>query len=154
MRFNLREAEIIFWVFDLGEVKGFGRLEDKDFSAVAFQGHSVADCFDSGESRARCTEEFLSTGTISGIKIGPEVLLLFALLVLVPLIMAFLSLILNSSADRWSNITLGVVFTVLGFIDLAETAENPSAWAILIGLSEIAATVLIVWYAWKSKQKT
>jgi hypothetical protein len=99
-------------------------------------------------------EEFLSTGTISGIKIGPEVLLLFALLVLVPLIMAFLSLILNSSADRWSNITLGVVFTVLGFIDLAETAENPSAWAILIGLSEIAATVLIVWYAWKSKQKT
>jgi hypothetical protein len=99
-------------------------------------------------------EEFLSTGTISGIKIGPEVLLLFALLVLVPLIMAFLSLILNSSADRWSNITLGIVFAVLGFIDLAETAENPSAWAILIGLSEIAATVLIVWYAWKSKQKT
>jgi hypothetical protein len=99
-------------------------------------------------------EEFLSTGTISGIKIGPEVLLLFALLVLVPLMMAFLSLILNSSADRWSNITLGIVFTVLGFIDLAETAENPSAWAILIGLSEIAATVLIVWYAWKSKQKT
>jgi len=99
-------------------------------------------------------EEFLSTGTISGIKIGPEVLLLFTIMVLVPLMMAFLSLILNSSADRWSNITLGIVFTVLGLIDLAETAANPSAWAILIGLSEIAATMLIVWYAWKSKQKT
>lgn len=47
-------------------------------------------------------------------------------------------------ARRWSNITLGIVFTVLGLIDLAETAANPSAWAILIGLSEIAATVLIV----------
>ena len=99
-------------------------------------------------------EKFLSTGTISGIKIGPEVLLLFALLVLVPLIMAFLSLILKGSINRWSNITLGIVFSVLGLIDLAETAANPSAWAILIGLSEIAATVLIVWYAWKSKQKT
>jgi hypothetical protein len=99
-------------------------------------------------------EEFLSTGTIGGIKIGPEVLLLFTIMVLVPLVMAFLSLILNSSAGRWSNITLGIVFTVLGFIDLAETAANPSAWAILIGLSEIAATVMIVWYAWKSKQKT
>jgi hypothetical protein len=99
-------------------------------------------------------EAFLSTGTIGGIVIGPEVLLLFAVLVLVPLMMAFLSLILNGSTNRWSNITLGIVFTVLGLIDLAETAANPSAWAILIGLSEIAATMLIVWYAWKSKQKT
>jgi hypothetical protein len=99
-------------------------------------------------------EKFLSEGTISGIKIGPEVLLLFAVLVLVPLIMAFMSLILKNSTDRWSNIILGIVFTVLGLIDLAETAANPSAWAILIGLSEIAATALIVWYAWKSKQKT
>jgi hypothetical protein len=99
-------------------------------------------------------EKFLSTGTIGGIIIGPEVLLLFAVLVLVPLVMAFLSLILNGSANRWSNIILGVVFTVLGLIDLAETAANPSAWAILIGLAEIAATILVVWYAWKSKQKT
>jgi hypothetical protein len=99
-------------------------------------------------------EKFLSTGTIGGIIIGPEVLLLFAVLVLVPLVMAFLSLILNGSANRWSNTILGVVFTVLGLIDLAETAANPSAWAILIGLAEIAATILVVWYAWKSKQKT
>jgi hypothetical protein len=96
-------------------------------------------------------EKFLSTGTISGTKIGPEVLLLFAVVALVPLIMAFLSLILKDSIDRFSNITLGIVFSVLGLIDLAETAATPSAWAILIGLSEIAATVLIVWYAWKSK---
>jgi len=98
-------------------------------------------------------EQFLSSGEIGGEKIGPELLLLFAIIVLVPLIMAFLSLTLKDSTNRWANIIVGIVFTVFQLDALIETLAQPSAWAILMELSKVVAPALIVWYAWKSKQK-
>ena len=45
-------------------------------------------------------EQFLLTGEIEGMKIGPEILLLFAIRLLVPLVMAFLTLTLRDSMNR------------------------------------------------------
>ena len=98
-------------------------------------------------------QEFLDTGEIGGMKVGPELLLLFAILLLVPLIMAFLSLTLKDSTNRWANIIVGIVFTVFQLVALIETLAEPSAWATLMELSKVVAPALIVWYAWKSKQK-
>lgn len=98
-------------------------------------------------------KEFLDYGTIGGMKIGPEVLLLLAILMLAPLVMAFLTLTLKDSTNRWTNIIVGIVFTVFGLIDLKEIAVNPSAYTVLMWLSSVVAPALIVWYAWKSKQK-
>jgi len=95
----------------------------------------------------------IMAGEIEGMKIGPEILLLFAILLLVPLVMAFLSLTLKDSANRWTNIILGIVFTVFQLVALIETLAQPSAHAILMEISKVVAPALIVWYAWKSKQK-
>ena len=98
-------------------------------------------------------EQFLLSGEIGGEKIGPEMLLLFATIVLVPLTMAFLSLTLKNSANRWASIIVGIVFVVIQVVALSETAAQPSAWMILMELSKLVAPALIVWYAWKSKQE-
>jgi len=101
--------------------------------------------------------EGIIAGEILGMQIGPEILLIVAIELLVPLVMAFLSLTLKDSTNRWANIILGIVFTVLGLAklgDLAQLSEwGLSAWGILMPVSEAVATALIVWYAWKSKQK-
>lgn len=86
-------------------------------------------------------------GEIEGMKIGPELLLFFAILLLVPLVMAFLSLALKDSANRWANIILGIVYAGIGIVELATTA-NPSAYSILLEASKVVVTALIVWYAY------
>jgi hypothetical protein len=83
----------------------------------------------------------------------PEVMMLLAIIVMILPLMAFLTLTLKDSINRWLNIILGIVFIVLSPIGVMgiPTAYLPSM--IIIAIVEIAALVLIVWYAWKSKQK-
>jgi threonine/homoserine/homoserine lactone efflux protein len=86
-------------------------------------------------------------------QIGPETLFM-AILFLVPLVMAFLSLTLKDSTNRWANIVLGVSYTGLQLYELAYTfaLAQPSAYRILMDISKVVAPALIIWYAWKSKQ--
>jgi len=100
-------------------------------------------------------QQFLTTGEIGGMKVGPELLLILAILMLVPLIMAFLSLTLKDSINRWANIIVGIFYTGFQLLGLVETLTLPSvyAYAVVMELSKVVAPALIVWYAWKSKQK-
>ena len=95
----------------------------------------------------------IMAGEVEGLKIGSGLILLFAVLFLVPLIMAFLSLTLKDSMNRWANITVGAVFAILWCVDLIEVAETTSAGVTLMILLTVVAPALIVWYAWRSKQK-
>jgi hypothetical protein len=86
--------------------------------------------------------------------ITPELSMVLVITFLIPPIMAFLSLILKDSINRWANIILGIVLVVLlpfGLFGL-QTAYLPSI--IIVAIVEIVALILIIWYAWKSKQKT
>jgi hypothetical protein len=76
-------------------------------------------------------------------------------LVLVPLVMAFLSVTLKDSMLRWSNVIVGIVYTGFQIVALGEalTLSTVYAYAVLLELSKVVAPALIVWYAWKSKQK-
>jgi hypothetical protein len=65
-----------------------------------------------------------------------------------------LSVTLKSPINRWANIIVGIVWLGLGFIDVPNLMANPAAYAILLWLTEVVAKVLIIWIAWKSKQKT
>lgn len=77
-------------------------------------------------------------------------LFVIALWWLIPLTMAFLSVTLKDTANRWSNLILGIVFTGLNIYHLIQhLAMGPSAHAILIVGSTIVVTALIAWYAWK-----
>jgi hypothetical protein len=94
----------------------------------------------------------IRSGEKGGMKIGPEYLSLLAIIYLVPLVMAFLSLTLKEKANRWVNIILGISYTVIAIIISVGQLANLSALAILPA-SDAVFTALIVWYAWKSKQK-
>jgi hypothetical protein len=84
----------------------------------------------------------------------PELVMVLVITFLIPPLMAFLSLTLKDSINRWVNIIVSIVFIVLlpfGLFGL-QTAYLPSV--IIIAIVEIVALLLILWYAWKSKQKT
>ncbi len=115
------------------------------FSAVAFLAHQILALLEQGVIAG------IMAGEVEGMKIGPELILLFAVLFLVPLIMAFLSLTLKDSINRWANIIVGAVFAAL-FIGMLMTVAKLSGET-LMTLSTVVAQALIVWYAWKSKQK-
>jgi len=100
-------------------------------------------------------EEIIS-GFHEGDLITPDFMLVIAIIMLIPLVMAVLSLTLKDKANRWANIIMGTVIAILAFVDpiLYVTRQSAySAYVILIGIVMFVFAALIVWYAWKSKQK-
>ncbi|MEO6969254.1 MAG: DUF6326 family protein [Rhodanobacteraceae bacterium] len=89
------------------------------------------------------------TGMLAGEgPIGPtsqSTLVAVAILVAVPAVMIFLSLVLPPILIRWVNIFVGAILTIIVLITI------PGAWAFYILLStvEVVLQVLIVWYAWR-----
>ena len=79
--------------------------------------------------------------------LGPTtqgVLLGIAIVMAIPSVMVFLSLVLPRSPNRWLNILFGVLYTGIMLVTM------PGAWAfyLFLGVVEVILTVLIVWYAW------
>ena len=101
--------------------------------------------------------EELVAGEVGGRQITPELILVLAIGLLIPPVMAFLSLTLKDSINRWANIIVGIVFAgfalIFGPIAYLTQPSAYDAYVILIGIVQFAATALVVWYAWKSKQK-
>ena len=98
--------------------------------------------------------EELISGFKEGSLITPEMILVFAIIMMIPLIMAVLSLTLKDKANRWANIIMGTVVAVLSLLDpIMYVAKQSaySAYVILIGIVMVVFAALIVWYAWKSK---
>lgn len=95
-------------------------------------------------------------GEMAGVRITPELMLMMAVLFLIGPVMALLSITLKDSVNRWTNIIVGIFITGLGvFTTIEYLAEQSaySAYAVLIEIVGIALAALIIWYAWKSKQK-
>jgi len=85
---------------------------------------------------------------------GPELMLAGAVVALIPLVMAVLTLTLEGSINRWLNIISGVVFTLIFFGSAIELATSmPAAHIQLLSVAGIIASALIVWFAWKSKPR-
>jgi uncharacterized protein DUF6326 len=73
------------------------------------------------------------------------VLLAIAIVMAIPSLMVFLSLVLKPALNRRLNIVFGVIYTVIMLLTM-----RPGAWAfyIFLGVVEVMLTVLIVWHAW------
>jgi hypothetical protein len=87
---------------------------------------------------------------ISG-KIGPfEVsqgsLFIFSVLMMIPAVMVFLSLILRPNANRWTNIILGLVYTA---VNVSNLIGETWVYYISFGVVETVLTLLIARYAWR-----
>jgi hypothetical protein len=68
-----------------------------------------------------------------------------SLLMVIPAVMVFLSLTLKPRVGRWANIVLGVLYTC---VNISNLIGETWAYYLLSGAVELAATLLIVWYAW------
>jgi len=72
---------------------------------------------------------------------------------LIPLAMAFLSVTLGDLANRYLNMVLGGLYTLLSIIHIAvcpiiHISNKPSVHQLLICISTVVVTALIFWYAW------
>jgi hypothetical protein len=84
----------------------------------------------------------------------PEMRLVLAVSLLIPPIMAFLSLTLKASVNRWVNIILSIFFIAGAYpFGVAEATADYLGAIVTITIVEVVALALIIWYAWKSKQK-
>ena len=80
----------------------------------------------------------------------PLVIVIIVILGLISPVMAFLSLTLKYSINRWANIILGIVFAGLGLtIPIGYPPTAHFAFAIPVTILEFIAAALIAWYAWK-----
>jgi hypothetical protein len=85
-------------------------------------------------------------GEIEGVKPGQGMYLGLAALMLVPIVMAFLSLVLKQPVNRWANIVLAILLFVFNAIGLPTYPSWYDRFLIVVGL---VWNVLTVWHAWK-----
>jgi Family of unknown function (DUF6326) len=79
----------------------------------------------------------------------PVKLLLFALLMTIPALMIFGSLMLKARASRLANIIAGIFFTAVMILVVAVSIDKWMLFYTWLGLVEIVITCLIVWQAWR-----
>ena len=88
-------------------------------------------------------------GNLEGMEITQEVMLVWAVMFLFPLVMAILSLALKDSINRWVNIIVGMVIVILCLIGFVEYRAD--AYAILILTTRIIVAASVIWLAYKWK---
>ena len=73
-------------------------------------------------------------------------LLTASILMIIPAVMVFLSLALKHKAARWTNIILGLLYTL---VNISNLIGETWAYYLLSGVVELVLTLLIAAYAWK-----
>jgi hypothetical protein len=89
-------------------------------------------------------------GEVSGMQISQGLMLGMAILMVIPIVMVFLSLILKRAVSRWANILLPVVFFVFNAIGLPTYPSLYDQFLIVVGL---VFNLLTVWMAWRWKEQ-
>ncbi len=90
--------------------------------------------------------EKMISGLMGPFPVTQVSLLIASILTAIPAVMIFLSLTLKPKANRWANITLGILYTVVGIGNLI---GETWAYYISYGIVEMVLTLLIVFYALK-----
>ena len=77
--------------------------------------------------------------TTQGILVGTS------LMMAIPSVMVFLTLVLPPGPCRWANIILGVLYSAI----IVATARGAWAFYVMLGVIEVTMTGLVAWYAWR-----
>jgi len=85
-------------------------------------------------------------GEIGGKKITQKMWLGIAILMVIPVVMAVLSLLLPEPVDRWVNIIVAGFFFVFNLVGLPTYPSAYDKFLIVVGL---VFNLLTVWVAWK-----
>jgi hypothetical protein len=78
----------------------------------------------------------------------PTSLLMFAILMTLPSIMVFLSLVLRPKVNRITNIILGIFFTLIMLLVVATSISKWMTFYTYLGAIEMIISCAIVWHAW------
>lgn len=90
-------------------------------------------------------EDFLKGKTLLD---NPVKLLAASILMTIPSVMIFLSMTLKARVNKWLNMVVGIIFTVImGLIAISSSGEW-SLFYIYLAIVEMMITSLIVWHAW------
>jgi len=84
-------------------------------------------------------------GSSGGMKLTQGMMLGIAMLMLIPILMVFLTLVLPYPVNRWANIIVAVIFFLF---NLAGLPTYPSAYDKFLIAVSLVFNVLTVWYAW------
>ena len=84
-------------------------------------------------------------GSAGGMKLTQPMLLGIAILMVIPIIMVFLTLVLGYPANRWVNIIAAVFFFLFNIIGLPTYSSAYDKFLIAVSL---VFNVLTAWYAW------
>ena len=79
----------------------------------------------------------------------PYKLLAAAILMTVPALMVFLSLVLKPKANRILNIIAGAVYTIVMVLVVLISIDPWWIFYTFLGIVEIIISLLIIWQAWK-----
>ena len=90
------------------------------------------------------------TGTVGGLALDEQFLLMAAMLMEIPIAMVLLSRVVKHNANRWSNIVAGAIKTIVMVLTLF--VGTPTTYYLFFAIIEIATTSFIVWYAWQWKE--
>jgi hypothetical protein len=66
----------------------------------------------------------------------------------IPIVMIFLSLALKAKVNRWTNMILGIFYTVVILYTMLMT-DGDGFIIMFFSVVEVGFTALIVWYAWE-----
>lgn len=90
-------------------------------------------------------EDFLKGKTLLD---NPVKLLAASILMTIPSVMIFLSMTLKARVNKWLNMVVGIIFTVImGLIAISSSGEW-SLFYIYLAIVEMMITSLVVWHAW------
>ena len=91
-------------------------------------------------------------GRFGDMELTAGALMFVALFWLVPLIMAFLTMVLRDRVNRYANAGMGVLLTAMWVWDLIEhlaTAGEEFGGESLVVVAMVVAGLTILWHAWK-----
>ncbi|MCE2893665.1 MAG: DUF6326 family protein [Flammeovirgaceae bacterium] len=90
-------------------------------------------------------------GMISGENLlhSPTKLFIAAVVLAVPAVMVFLSILLKPIVSKWLNIVVGIVFTCMMVLIAFTYSEVWYTFYLFYAILESLITATIVWYAWK-----
>lgn len=92
--------------------------------------------------------ESMMNGTTGVGSTTPVKLLLFAVLMSIPSLMVFLSLLLKPAINRWTNIVTGLFFTAIMILVVTTSLGRWMIFYTYLGIVEIIITSMIVYLAW------
>ncbi|MGD0613758.1 MAG: DUF6326 family protein [Anaerolineales bacterium] len=84
-------------------------------------------------------------GEIGGIKITRGMWLMIAILMVIPVVMVFLSVVLKQLLNRWVNIIVAGFFFIFNLVGLPKYPSAYDRFLIVVGLVFNVITVYIAW---------